>query len=183
VEGDLDLVRRAADGDRAAFHGIVDRYADDLYRVAVSMVGNPEDAEDILQETFFAAFRRIQTFEGRSALKTWLIGILVRQVGKHRRYWKIRKWVSLQSLTGEAKADYRRKTAVDPAGRMEASLDVRAMLESLSRKYREAIVLREIQGLSYEEIGEALGIPIGTVESRLFRARQELKEKFGDYLD
>ena len=183
MEGDLDLVRRVADGDRAAFHGIVDRYADDLFRVAVSMLGNAEDAEDVLQEALLSAFGRMGTFEGRSSLKTWLIGILIRQAGKHRRYARIRKWISFQSLSGRAEEDFRDATTADPTASMEANLDAQTMLESLSRKHREVIVLREMEGLSYKEIGEALKIPTGTVESRLFRARQQLEEEFGDYLD
>jgi RNA polymerase sigma-70 factor, ECF subfamily len=182
-ESDWELARRANEGDEGAFHEIVERFSGDLYRLAFSLVRDPSEVEDVLQESLLAAFRRIGTFGGRSSLMTWLIGILIRQAAKQNRYRRIREALSIHSLKGSAKASFEEKTSVNPIADAELEMDVHKMLGTLSRKHREAIVLRELHGFSYKEIGEALGVPVGTVESRIFRARQELKERFGDYLE
>jgi RNA polymerase sigma-70 factor (ECF subfamily) len=179
---DSGLERKASVGEKPAFHEIVDQYGNDLYRLAVSLLGNPDDAEDVLQETFLAAFEQLDRFEGRSALKTWLIGILVRRVARHIRYKRIRRTVSLDWLSGEGRDPIESNPAVRRSNEMEIRLDIGTMLKTLSRKLREVLVLREVLNLSYQEIGDALGIPIGTVESRLSRARQELRERYKDYL-
>src|SRR5271170_245595 len=82
---DIKLLRRAEDGDSAAFHALVDRHAQRLYRLAASLIGNAADAEDVLQETFIGAFRGLRSFEGRSSVKTWLTRILVMQAAQWNR--------------------------------------------------------------------------------------------------
>ncbi len=171
---DLELVRKAGQGEDTAFHELVDRYANDLFRLAYSLTGNADDAEDILQETFLGAFEHLRSFKGRSSVKTWLIRILVKQVAKYHRYWRIRKTKSIDEISESAKA-------VLPARNHEFRMDINTMISTLSPHHREVIILRELQGFSYKEIAEALGIAPGTVESRLFRARQDLKERFKGY--
>ena len=168
-------------GDRSAFGEIVDRYADDLFRLAFSLLGNAADAEDVLQETFLAAFRRRRTFEGRSSVRTWLVGILVRQTARHHRYWRLRRALSLEGLPEAVLAAFGRQKDAGAMSGHETGMDVESMLGALSPEHREALVLREVEGLSYKEISEVLDVPIGTVESRLFRARRDLKARFKDY--
>ena len=178
---DADLVRRARRGDEAACHEMVDCYGAYLYRLAFSLVGNAADAEDVLQETFLGAFRHLRIFEGRASVKTWLSRILVRQAARSRRFRSRHKTVSLESLEKAPQKLLRNKAAfVETAS--DTRMDVMAVLETLSPIHREVIVLRELQGMSYEEIADVLDAPRGTVESRLFRARQMLRERLKDYL-
>jgi RNA polymerase sigma-70 factor (ECF subfamily) len=178
-QGDLELARRAADGDRAAFHAVVDRYADDLFRLARSLVRVRADAEDIVQETFIEAFRGIGTFDGRASLRTWLSRILMRRASRVWRRSRERPSVSLEAhepSAGDA------SLAVGPQTlAVDQRLDLRAVLPSLIREHREILLLREMQGMSYAEIAQTLGVPQGTVESRLHRARRELRERLKAY--
>jgi len=165
---DIELLRRAGDGDSAAFHALVDRHAQRLYRLAVTLIGNAADAEDVLQETFIGAFRGLRSFEGRASVKTWLTRILVRQAGQWHRNRRRRRLEPLGDSVAASSA--------------EADFDVRAAMGQLSPEHREVLVLREFERMSYEEIAEALDIPRGTVESRLHRARSEMREKLKAYL-
>jgi RNA polymerase sigma-70 factor (ECF subfamily) len=167
---DIELLRRAGAGDSEAFHALVDRHAQRLYRLAVSLIGNAADAEDVLQETFIGAFRGLRSFEGRASVKTWLTRILVRQVAQWRRDQGRRKFERVGDLIA----------AASPSA--ESGLDVREAMELLSPQHREVLVLREFERMSYEEIAEAIDVPRGTVESRLHRARSELREKLKAYL-
>ena len=177
---DAELLERARRGDDAAFHELVDRHAGRLYRLAFSLSGNAADAEDILQETFSGAFRGLAGFESRSSVKTWLTQILVRQAARHHRSRGKFRVVSFGDAL-EAAAEPSARSRPDAAGNLDARLDVLTMIETLSPEHRQVIVLREIEGLSYAEIAEALHVPRGTVESRLHRARQELRERFKGY--
>jgi len=167
------LAAKAAKGDRAAFHELVDRHAQRLYRLAVSLVGGAADAEDVLQETFAGAFRNLRTFEARSSVKTWLSRILVIQAAKWRRE-RTRRGGEEPMPAGIA--------AGDQTAAAQARIDLDAALQQLSPEHREVLVLREMQQMSYEEIAQALDIPRGTVESRLHRAREQLREKLQAYL-
>jgi len=178
---DADLVRRARRGDAAACHEMVDCYGAYLYRLAFSLVGNAADAEDVVQETFLGAFQRLRTFEGRSSVKTWLSRILVRQAARCRRFRWRRKTVSLDGFKEAPQRLLRNKAALMETV-SDIRMDVMAMLETLSPIHRQVIVLRELHGMTYEEIADVLGAPRGTVESRLFRARQALRERLKDYL-
>ncbi len=179
---DSELARGARQGDEAAFHELVNRYAGALFGLAFSLVGNAADAEDVVQETFSGAFRGLGAFEARSSVKTWLIRILVKQAARHHRSRSRRETVSLDNLS-EASGSILGKQEIASSTRvLDIHMDVLAVLEVLSREHREVIVLRELQGMSYKEMAELLGVPRGTVESRLFRARQELKERLKGYL-
>ncbi len=179
---DLELLQRFRSGDEAAFHELVNRHADYLYGVACCLCGNSADAEDVVQETFAGAFKGAAGFRGASSVKTWLTRILVRQVARIRRdNWKRKVFPIGDGL--EQIVDSDSSLAVLPAQReVDDRMDVMAMLQELSAEHREVIVLRELQGMSYGEIAESLGVPQGTVESRLHRARQELRQRFKDYL-
>lgn len=171
---DHDLVRRARRGDESAFHEMVERHAGSLYRLAVSLVGNAADAEDALQEALAGAFRGLPKFEERSSLKTWLTRILVKQAARqHRARGRFPTFPAEEAL----------ERPTSEAGDAAATrMDVLAAMEALPADHREVIALREIQGMTYDEIAEMLSVPRGTVESRLFRARRALRERLKDYL-
>jgi len=156
--------------EQAAFHELVDRFSQQLFRVAYSMVGNAADAEDVVQETFTAAFSGIGRFRGESSLKTWLMQILARQSARVHRSRGRRMTIGIEKVD---------QPVHDPAQANQSRMDVTEMLQKLSPEHREVIVLRELQGMGYEEMAQALKIPRGTVESRLHRAREELKRAFG----
>jgi len=165
-----EFLRRLRRHEQAAFGELVGQFSQPLFRVAYSMVGNAADAEDVVQETFTAAFAGISKFRGESSLKTWLMQILVRQSARVQRSRGRRMTIGIENA---------QHPVHDPASAAESRIDVIEMLQKLSPEHREVIVLRELQGMGYEEMAQALKIPRGTVESRLHRARQELKQKFG----
>lgn len=149
---------------------LLDAYGDKLYALAFNLLGrrpeNRADAEDLVQETVIGAFKSAKRFEGRSSLSTWLSRILANQVAAFIRSRKVRRADSLpDAISGHR---------VDPDARM----DVQQMLSVLSEEHRQVIVLRELEGRTYDEIAEILSVPRGTVESRLHRARQALREQF-----
>jgi len=186
VATDLELVRRARRGDAAAFHDIVDRYAQRLFGLAYSLLGSAADAEDAVQETLAGAYRGLARFEERAALWTWLARILVRQAAKQRRGSRGRKLLSLDSGAAQEQqpivGDERRLHASSPAALgVDVRLDLAEAIKTLSEDHRQVIVLREIEQMSYDEIAHVLAVPRGTVESRLHRARAELKLKLAAY--
>jgi RNA polymerase sigma-70 factor, ECF subfamily len=177
---DEELVRRAAQGDHGSFRSLVDRHGKRLCALAVSLCGNATDAEDVVQESLAGAYRSLKTFQGRASVSTWLMRIVFRQASRFRK----RRPMRMASLDEFAEDDHSGPAAVDsntPA-HVDRKLDIQALLRHLSVDHREVIVLRELQGLSYEEIATVLEVPRGTVESRLSRARTELKEVLKDYL-
>jgi RNA polymerase sigma-70 factor, ECF subfamily len=185
VPDDKELLRRAGQGDQTAFRELLDRHARYLYGIAHSLTRNPADAEDLVQETWIGAIR--STFRGDASVRTWLVSILVRQAAALRRSKRRSKWrlvlpwfsgrdVESDALPGDEPA------ASSSIPGSEARMDLSRMLETLSPEHREVIVLRELQGLSYEEIATELSLPRGTVESRLHRAREQLRTRFEGYL-
>lgn len=176
---DSDLVLRARSGDRTAFGILVDRHYEMVYALAYGVLHEREAARDTAQEVFLKVFREIEKFEGRSKFKTWLHRVVVNAAldeGRRRR--------PAESIdrTGEDDDRPRREiTETGPGPRELASRrEMRELVEEamakLSPDHRAVLVLREWEGLSYEEIAETLGIEMGTVMSRLFYARKRLEE-------
>jgi len=177
---DLELVRRVRRGDDDAFGQIVDTHGPRLYVLALSMLGNREDAQDTVQETFIGAFRGLQRFKARASVKTWLTRILMNNAINCRRRRKIRKTLPLEGEyehPGGSLKDTRTQT-----GRDQVRMDFAEVLTLLPEEQQQVVLLREVQSMTYDEIAQTLDIPRGTVESRLFRARQKLKDLLGDYL-
>jgi RNA polymerase sigma-70 factor (ECF subfamily) len=172
---DVELLRKAGAGDGSAFGELMGRHADRLFALAASLVGNSADAEDVVQETLAGAFRGAKKFEGRSSVKTWLTRIALTQAAKCQRDRKRRR-----APSGEAMAP--RQAAEGSEAAVEAKIDLTAALQRLTADHREVLVLREFEMLGYEQMAVLLGVPVGTIESRLFRARRELKALLGDYL-
>ena len=173
-ESDAVLVEQAARGDERAFHALVGRHAEGLYRLAYALVGNRADAEDVVQETFAGAFAGLAGSRGEASVKTWLTRILVRQAARQfRRRASRGKVIRLESARSPEVAGATQSADV--------RMDVQRAILDLADEHREVIVLREMQGLTYDEIAESLDVPRGTVESRLHRARRELARMLREY--
>jgi RNA polymerase sigma-70 factor (ECF subfamily) len=164
---ELDLVRRAKAGSREAFGQLVFRYQLPVYRVVRGILNDPSASEDVAQEVFLKAFAGLARFRGEAGIFTWLYRIAVNEALRAR---KQRGFVDLDAVA-EVEAPAPEPDA-EPAPTL-ATLE--ALLKKLPDDYRAIVVLRDLEGLSYAEISETLEIPLGTVESRLFRARQELR--------
>lgn len=173
----MELVRRIGRGDGAAFRELVEREARYLYGIAHALVGNAADAEDVVQETFAGLLK--SRFRGESSLRTWLVRVLVNRAGLLRRK-RQRRHESTDAPGGDG--DRPRAEARSVGASPDARLDLATMLESLSPEHRAVIVLRELQGMTYEEMAATLGVPRGTVESRLHRAREELRKRYKGYM-
>jgi RNA polymerase sigma-70 factor (ECF subfamily) len=171
---DLECLERARKGDAEGFRALVDRHAAALHRVAYGLLGNPADADDVVQEAFLGAIAGMKRFDGRSSVKTWLTRIVVNQSA----LWRRRRGRRRTDLPIEVADASPSGATASHADRADARFDVATMLASLSIEHRQVIVLRELQQLSYEEIAAVLNVPRGTVESRLHRARESLREKF-----
>ena len=169
---DLELLRHAAAGSSSAFGAIVERHGDRLYALAVSLVSNAADAEEVLQETLLGAFRGMGRFRGQASVKTWLTRILVTQAARWLREQQRRRQYEVTGTPASA-------AAATPD--MQRVLDLQSALARLSGEHREVLVLREFERLSYDEMAEVLQVPHGTIESRLFRARAALRELLEDY--
>jgi RNA polymerase sigma-70 factor, ECF subfamily len=182
VEDDeSDLVRRAQRGDREAFGALVQRYQQRVVGVARALVHNLDDAVELAQETFIRAFQNLPSFEGRSSFSTWLYRI----ASNLAIDWRRRETRYPVAHGEEAENELRRipsrqGDSFRAAASDETSRKVREALEQLTAEHREVILLREMEGLSYEEISEVLGCPKGTVMSRLHYARSQLRDLLKD---
>lgn len=178
---DADLVRRFRDGDRAAYAEIVRRYQHRVFTVCLRWMGDREVAAEVAQDVFLALYKSLPGFRGDSALSTWIFRIAVNHC-KNRRLYRRRRHVDQhEPLEGEDRDDVpARQLASDEPGTDAPLHAARAGellqqgLDQLAEEPRQIIVLRDIQDLSYEEIADILGLPRGTVKSRLHRARAEL---------
>lgn len=174
----LGLARR---GDNAARTELVMRHGGRLLKLAAALLGgNDADVSDMVQETFLAAFDGgLQTFNGNAALATWLSGVLINRVGKLKRYRRSRPAAQLVGIGRPI--DSGDPSSRSPAVSTEVRIDVATMLEGLPPEYREVIVLRELQQMSYAEMAAVLGVPERTAETRLTRARRMLRQRFRGY--
>ena len=175
---DLELLRKAAHGDGSAFGVLTDRHAPELFRLAASLSHTRADAEDVVQETLVGAFQGLKRFDGRSSVKTRLKRILVRQAARQWNRGKRRRNMLPIEAADAAPA---RHESVGGAVSVDKRLDVAGVLKTLAVEHRQVLVMREFDQMSYAEIAEVLELPIGTVESRLHRARAELRGKLKGY--
>lgn len=174
---DEQLIDRTLAGQREAFGLLVQRYQDRLYNGIAHVTATAEDARDVLQEAFLQAYLKLATFQRSSAFFTWLYRIAFNAAVSGRR--KTRPSVSLDVFREEAGQQLSDPQAAPAAQaeQQEQAQGVRAALQTLSAEHRAILVLREMDGCSYEEIAELLGLPVGTVRSRLHRARLQLKDQ------
>lgn len=173
---DRALIDQTLDGQTASFGELVRRYQDRLYRGLLHFCGSPEEAADVAQDAWLQAFGKLASFQHASGFYTWLYRIAVNQLLSQRR--RRRPAISLAdwdaSVVDRVGADGSPDAAQTRRDRADL---VRRAMASLSEEHRQVLALREIEEWSYEQISELLGLPIGTVRSRLFRARQELRAK------
>lgn len=185
---DQQLVQRVQAGDRSAFDLLVRKYQHRVLKLVGRFVNDTAEAEDIAQEAFLKAFRALPSFRGDSAFYTWLYRIAINTaenalVSNRRR--PIDFDLDLQDPE-QYERQAKLKEADTPEGVLlteEIRMVVERALEQLPEDLRTAIVLRELEGLSYEEIAEAMDCPVGTVRSRIFRAREAIDKKLKPLLD
>ena len=188
ADADQVLVRRVQRGDKAAFDVLVRKYQHKIVKLVTRYVHDSTEALDVSQEAFIKAYRAIHGFRGDSAFYTWLYRIAINTAKNHlvaegRR--PLEHGVDLQDP--EQYEAQSRLRDVDTPERLlltdEIQRTVEAAIDALPEDLRTAIVLRELEGMSYEQIAETMGCPVGTVRSRIFRAREAIDEKLKPLLD
>ena len=188
-EGDQQLVERVQKGDKRAFDVLVLKYQHRIYSLVTRFVRDPDEVQDVVQEAFIKAYRALPSFRGESAFYTWLyrIGINTAKnylVAKGRRAPTSTDFDADQAESFDDADQLRdNNTPERLLQSKQLGQTVNAAMEALPEELRNAIVLREIEGLSYEEIAEEMNCPIGTVRSRIFRAREAVAEKLKPLLD
>lgn len=193
-----ETLRRAQRGDRAAYGEIVLALQDRLYNAVLRMVGDCEEAREITQETFFRGLQKLDGFRGDAGPYTWLLRIAMnlaisrlRKVHRHRTF-------SLDGCSSDGRgrsdeeqqaaalrerlADARAVGPAEEAHRREQNEQVLAALGRLDAEYRALLVMRDIEGFDYQQIADVLGLPLGTLKSRLFRARLALRDELAEYM-
>jgi RNA polymerase sigma-70 factor, ECF subfamily len=176
VSDDASLIVATLAGDNAAFGRLVAAYQDRLYNSLLRVLRSSEDAADIAQDAFVQAYTKLGTFRGTSAFYTWLYRIAFNLAMSHaRRGHTTASLDGMKSLAGEEPMDGE-PTAEAGVMQQERAELVHAALGELSMDYRQILVLREIDGCRYDEIAEILDLPVGTVRSRLFRARLQMRD-------
>lgn len=187
-QAEAQFIERLKRGDAAAFETLVNERSGEIYGLLYRLTENGEEARDLTQETFLRAFQSIVHFRGESDLRTWIYRIAINQARNRWRWWRRRRRdvtfsIDAPDANGDRPAliaSLRATNASDPeldALAHERERALKKALSSLKRVYREAVVLRDIEGFAYEEIATTLDISVGTVKSRLARGRQELRRK------
>jgi RNA polymerase sigma-70 factor (ECF subfamily) len=175
------LIQRCAARDEDACAELVNEHQRMVYQLSLNLLGDHNEALDLSQEVFLRVFRTIHAFRGQSALRTWIYRIVINQARNRQRWWRRRhrsQQVSLDEHIRDHGDPPEQNTGGAPdrvLGRKEMADQIRVALDHLPFDQRTALVLREIDGLSYDEIGFSLGIAVGTVKSRLARAREALR--------
>ena len=187
--GDLSLVRRVQAGERAAYDLLVLKYQHKVVKLVMRYVRNPAEAEDIAQEAFIKAYRALPQFRGDSAFYTWLYRIAI-NTAKNAVVSRDRSPIDfdldLQNPDESYDMQGRLKDSETPEALTlteEIRSTVNSAIDALPEDLRTAIVLRELEGLSYEEIADAMGCPVGTVRSRIFRAREAIDKRLREVFE
>lgn len=182
-DADLLLVERVRNGDKRAFELLMEKYRRKIGRLLSRMVRDPEEVEDIAQETFIKAYRALPQFRGDAAFYTWLYRIAV-NTAKNYLAARNRNMLTVSDMVGEEEEGGEERYAAPDIDTPDAQLlskqiayAVNEAVEALPEELRTAITLREIEGMSYEDIANFMGCPIGTVRSRIFRAREAIAAK------
>jgi RNA polymerase sigma-70 factor (ECF subfamily) len=178
VDPDHELVAAAARGSREAFDTLVRRHQYAIVNLVHAMTGSDVDADDLAQESFVRAWRSLATFRSDSTFRTWLHGITINVIRTHKgRGARLRRFFGASTPQAHDAPDPLERVSVDDG--IEEPLVMRQEIDralaTLPDDMREALVLRDVQGLDYKEIAKALGVRLGTIESRIFRARQRLR--------
>ena len=182
---EASLIQRCAARDEDACAELVSEHQRMVYQLSLNLLNDHNEALDLSQEVFLRVFRTIQTFRGHSSLRTWIYRIVVNQARNRQRWWRRRHRSQQVSLDQHIQdhGELAEMVVSGPdrlVGQKQLAERIRVALEGLPFDQKTAIVLREIDGLSYEEIGFSLGIAVGTVKSRLARAREGLRAQLRD---
>jgi RNA polymerase sigma-70 factor (ECF subfamily) len=190
VAFDQELVNRFKGGDQSAFNEMVSRYWDRIYGMVNQLLRNSQDAEEVTQDAFIRAHRGLANFRGDSAFSTWLYQIATNLARNRYWYWWRRKRDKSVSFDAPVSADNATTLADLIPAELETPDDITVTqefitrigqgMEKLSAKHREILTLRNIKNLTYEEIAAILKISVGTVKSRIARARESLRSKLGE---
>jgi RNA polymerase sigma-70 factor (ECF subfamily) len=192
TDADALLVARVKQGDVRAFEMLVVKYRRRIERLVSRMVRDPDLVQDVAQETFIRAYRALPQFRGESAFYTWLYRIAVNTAKKVLAERRRDPLIPESALHGGDDSDETSRTETELSdgetpeallASKEIAAAVNAAIEALSEDLRQAITLREIEGLSYEDIAEVMNCPIGTVRSRIFRAREAIAARLRPLLD
>ncbi len=188
AEQEAEWIRRAQAGDEAAFGELMQAHHERVFRLVWSVLRHEHDARDVAQEVWLSVWQQLSGFRGGSKFSTWLHAIAVRRAIDHLR--KRRRWWTRWLPIGTPDEDESALMVAEPAdtgedGReqleqAERMARLRAALEALPPRHRAVLAMRELEELSYEEIAQALRLPVGTVMSRLYHARRLLAQKLGD---
>ncbi|HTZ47923.1 MAG TPA: sigma-70 family RNA polymerase sigma factor [Verrucomicrobiae bacterium] len=179
---EAELVTELQAGSETAFDWLVTHYHGPVFNLILGMLGDTADAADAAQEVFLKAFKGIRHFRQGSSLKTWLYRIAIREALNHRRWFKrhLQKNVSIDAgpEEGFAQIDVEDLSATpfDQLAAQEIQVAVQGALQQVPEVFRSAVMLRDLEGLSYEEVAEVLEVSVGTVKSRILRGRRALKE-------
>jgi len=181
AQDEAELVTELQGGSDAAFDWLVTHYHAPVYNLISGMLGDSADAADVTQEVFLKVFRGIRGFRRGSSLKTWLYRIALREALNHRRWWwrHRRQQTSIEAEThvNQAPLDLADlgATPFDQLATRELQVAVQQALRSVPKVFRSAVILRDLEGLSYEEVAEVLDVSVGTVKSRILRGRRALR--------
>ena len=190
LRSDAAFVERLKNGDSLAYDILVTRYSGQIYGLLFRLTQDAEEAADLTQDTFLQVLRSIRKFRGDSELKTWLFRIAINESRNRFRWWKRRKRESTVSLDAQPAHDGLplNETLADNSEDPERALIRRQERERIERalndlplSFREAVVLCDVEGQSYQEIATILGINIGTVKSRIARGREEMRKRLSDF--
>jgi RNA polymerase sigma-70 factor (ECF subfamily) len=178
--GEAALIQRCAAGDEIAFAELVAGHQRMVVQLAMNLLSDRDEALDLSQEVFLRVFRTIARFRGQSTLRTWIYRIAVNQARNRHRFWRRRHRADQVSLDAHVAThgEFRSGAEAGPdrvLAQKELAARLQSALDALPFDQRTAIVLREVDGLSYDEIAYSLGVAVGTVKSRLTRARQTLR--------
>lgn len=188
-EEDSALIAGLRAGDECAYEILIQRFEQPVYNLVSRLVDNPADAADVAQEVFLKVFRKVGGFRSESSLKTWIYRIAVNEARNQRRWFSRHRGKEIGLEPDESDAQGPQDWLSDP-GRSpyQTALDrethalIESSLQQVSPNYRAAVVLREVEGLSYEEISEVLEVSLGTVKSRILRGRESLRKHLVDRL-
>lgn len=188
-EEDVWVLRGLRAGIEEAYEELIERFQQPVYGMVYRLLGNASDASDVVQDVFLKVFRNVHCFREQSTLRTWIYRIAVNEAHNHRR-WFSRHCRNEVSLDSEREDDYRSPLPADP-GRSpyHQALDsenrtlIEDALTRINPAFRAAVVLRDIENLSYEEIAEILQVSLGTVKSRILRGREALRRELAQRVD
>jgi RNA polymerase sigma-70 factor (ECF subfamily) len=190
VREESALVDGLRSGDESAYEILIRRFEQPVFNVVSRLMDDSTEAADVVQEVFLKIFRNVGSFRGESTLKTWIYRIAVNEARNHRRWFSRhrRQEVGLEADPGETRG-YQDSLPDPGQSPFEALLDrerealIEEALSKVNPRFRAALVLREIEGLSYEEIAEVLDVSLGTVKSRILRGRDALRKQLAGRLE